>query len=255
MDNKTIHPSERMIGAIARLLKNGECVATGTLSPIPAAGCFLAKYTHAPELELLIYGDPENRLPEGFHELFGLAQQGKIDVFFLSGIQIDQRGSINLSVLGDYRHPSLRLPGGAGSSMLYAMSGRTILFTNNHSRKLFVPRTDFVNATGFDEKGATPWRRGGLSHVVTPLCVMVFDRTRRQLILDYVFPGVTVEQVVENTGFDLAVAGRDIPTLEPLDEAQMAVLRGPVQLKMRKVYPLFARTIWGIPAASEQSHP
>jgi glutaconate CoA-transferase subunit B len=254
MENKNIHASERMIGAIARLLKNGECVATGTLSPIPAAGCFLAKYTHAPELDLLVYGDPENRLSEGFHELFGLAQQGKIDVFFLSGIQIDQRGSINLSVLGDYRKPSLRLPGGAGSSMLYAMSGRTILFANNHNRKLFVPKADFINATGFDETGITPWRRGGLSHVVTPLCVMVFDRDRKQIILDYVFPGVTVDQVVDNTGFDPVVAGRDIPTLDPLDKASLAILRGPVQAKMRQAYPLFARTIWGIETVSEREN-
>ena len=245
MENKPVHPSERMIGAIARLLKNGDCVATGTLSPIPAAGCFLAKYTHAPDLELLIYGDPENRLSEGFHELFGLAQQGKIDVFFLSGIQIDQRGNINLSVLGDYRQPRLRLPGGAGSSMLYAMSGRTILFTNNHTRKLFVPKVDFIKATGFDDTGMTPWRRGGLSHVVTPLCVMAFDRGRKQIILDYVFPGITVDKVAENTGFDLVVEGRDVPTLDPLSTDDLAILRGPVQAKMRQTYPLFARTIWG----------
>jgi len=245
MENKALHPSERMIGAIARLLRNGERVATGTLSPIPAAGCFLAQHTHAPELELLIYGDPENRLSEGFHELFGLAQQGKIDVFFLSGIQIDQRGGVNLSALGDYRKPTVRLPGGAGSSMLYAMSGRTILFTTNHNRRLFVPKADFVNATGFDGTGLTPWRRGGLSHVVTSLCVMAFDASRKKIVLDYAFPGVTVDQIVENTGFDLAVADRNIPTLDPLGETGLTTLRGPVREKMRQVYPLFARTIWG----------
>lgn len=245
MENNVVHPSERMIGAIARLLKNGERVAVGTLSPIPAAACFLAKYTHAPKMEPLVYGDPENRLSEGFHELFGLAQQGKIDVFFLSGIQIDQKGSINLSVLGDYARPGLRLPGGAGSSMLYAMSGRTILFANNHNRKLFVPRVDFVNATGFDEKGQTPWRRGSLSHIVTPLCVMAFDARRRQIVLDYVYPGVSVDQVVENTGFDLDVTGREIPTVDPLGDDDLQVLRGPVQHKMRDVYPLFARNLWG----------
>jgi glutaconate CoA-transferase subunit B len=252
MENKPVHPSERMIGAIARLLKNGERVATGTLSPIPAAGSFLAQYTHAPDLELLIYGDPENRLSEGFHELFGLAQQGKIDVFFLSGVQIDQRGSVNLSVLGDYEKPSVRLPGGAGSSMLYAMSGRTILFTAHHNRRLFVPKVDFVNATGFDDKGITPWRRGGLSHVVTPLCVMAFDQDRKQIVLDYLFPDVTPDQVVENTGFDLEVAGRDIPTLDPLSATDLTTLRGPVQAKMRQIYPLFAQTIWGLETPSEQ---
>jgi glutaconate CoA-transferase subunit B len=245
MKNKSIHPFERMIGAIARLLRNGERVATGTLSPVPAAGCFLAKHTHAPDLELIVYGDPDSRLSEGFHEIFGLAQQGKIDVFFLSGIQIDQQGGINLSALGDYRRPTLRLPGGAGSSMLYAMSGRTILFANTHTPKIFVPRADFVNATAFDEAGITPWRRGILSHVVTPLCVMAFDRDRSRIVLDYVYPGVTVERVVENTGFDLDIGERDIPTHDPLGEADLAILRGPVREKMKQAYPLFARNVWG----------
>jgi glutaconate CoA-transferase subunit B len=245
MENKRIYSFERMIGAIAQLLRNGERVATGTLSPVPAAGCFLAKYTHAPDMELIVYGDPGSRLSEGFHEVFGLAQQGKIDVFFLSGSQIDQRGVINLSVLGDYHRPAVRLPGGAGSNMLYAMSGRTILFANTHTRKLFVPRADFVNATAFDEAGITPWRRGGLSHVVTPLCVMAFDRDRRRIVLDYLYPGVTVDRVVENTGFDLAVGERDIPTVDPLGETDLAVLRGPVRDKMRQAYPLFARSVWG----------
>jgi len=245
MHSKDIHPFERMIGAIAQLLRNGERVATGALSPVPAAGCFLAKCTHAPDLELIVYGDPDIRLSEGLHEVFGLAQQGKIDVFFLSGVQIDQRGGINLSALGDYRRPAVRLPGGAGSSMLYAMSGRTILFANSHTPKIFVPRADFVNATACDEAGITPWRRGGLSHVVTPLCVMAFDRDRGRIVLDYVYPRVAVDRVVENTGFDLAVGERDIPVLDPLGEADLAVLRGTVLDKMRHVYPQFARSVWG----------
>jgi hypothetical protein len=74
---------------------------------------------------------------------------------------------------------------------------------------------------------------------------MAFDRSRKQIILDYIFPGVTVDQVVENTGFDLAVEGRDIPTIDPLGETDLATLRGPVRAKMRQTYPLFARTIWG----------
>lgn len=245
MENKPVHPYEMMIGAISRLLTNGEFVVTGTLSPIPAAGCLLAKYTHAPDLNPMIYGDPANRMSDGLHEFFGLAQKGRVDTFFLSGIQIDQHGSINLSVIGDYAHPKLRLPGGAGSGMLYSLSRRTILFTMSHTKKLFVPKVDFVNATAFDGEVKTAWRRGGLSHVVTPLCVMKFDGEQKRIVLDYVFAGATLEQVVENTGFDLGIEGRQIPIVNPLDEASLRTLRGPVLEKMRTIYPLVCQMVWG----------
>jgi glutaconate CoA-transferase, subunit B len=245
MGNSQIESYERMIGAISRLLRNGEMVVTGTLSPLPAAGCLLAKHTHAPDLEPILYGDPESRLSEGLHEFFGFAQKGNVDVFFLSGIQIDQQGSINLSAIGDYGSPKLRLPGGAGSAMLYSLSRRTILFTMTHTKKLFVPRVDFVNAAAFDDAIKTPWRRGGLSHVVTPLCVMKFDAGKKRVVLDSLLPGVTLPQVVENTGFDLDVEGREIPVAEPLSEEERIALRGPVLEKMRTIYPLVCRMIWG----------
>jgi glutaconate CoA-transferase subunit B len=245
MGNKAIHKYEAMIGAISKLLKNGEWVATGTLSPIPVAGCLLAKHTHAPDITSIFYGDPADRMPGGLHELFGLVQKGKIDVFFLSGAQIDQQGNINLSCIGDYNRPKVRLPGGAASNMLYAMSRRTILFTTTHTKNLFVPRVDFANATAFDEEVSTPWRRGGLSHIVTPLCVMRFDIGKKKIVLDAVFPGVSLEAVVENTGFDLEVGKGEIPTVTPLRDEELKILRGPVAGEMRSIYPVFADTLWG----------
>lgn len=239
----TIHPFERMMGAIARLLKDGEVVATGTLSPIPAAACFLAKETCAPGLIPLIYGDPANRLTEGLGELFALAQQGRIDVFFLSGGQIDQKGNINLTVIGDYLRPRVRLPGGAGSSMLYALSGRTILFTTAHNRKIFVPQVDFVTAAGVDGE-TVPWRRGQLSHLVTPLGVFRFDSASKRLILQSLFAGVTWEEVEGATGFDLGVSRENVSCLPPLTEEEVRLLRGPVKDKIGKIYPVFARHLW-----------
>ncbi len=235
-------PAEKIIGAIAGLLRDGERVATGTLSPLPAAATLLAKMTHAPNLEPLIYGDPELRLAEGFHELFALAQQGKIDVFFLSGVQIDRTGNINLSVLGAYDRPTVRLPGGAGSSMLSALARRVILFTPNHNPRLFVPRVDFVNATATDN---VPWRRGGISHVVTPLGIMAFAADEKALVLEAVFAGVSLEEVVRNTGFDLGVAGRDIPAINPLRDYDLELLRGPVRERMLEICPRFAADLWG----------
>jgi glutaconate CoA-transferase subunit B len=234
-----------MIKAIALLIADGEVAACGTLSPIPAAAMLFAAHTHAPHLTPLIYGDPTVRITDGLFEFFGLAQRGLIDTFFLSGIQIDRRGNINLSAIGDYKKPKIRLPGGAGSSMMYAISRRTILFTITHTPKLFVETVDFINASSSDGETPTPWRRGGPSHVVSPLCVMRFDEAAGGFILDSLLPGIPLETVVENTGFDLGIGTRDIPTSEPLTDEEIAIIRGPVLERLRLSYPLFVKMIWG----------
>ena len=244
MKSETTHPFESMIGAISRLLTDGEVAACGTLSPIPAAAILLAAHTHAPNLTPLVYGDPSLRISDGLFEFFGLAQRGLIDTFFLSGIQIDKRGNINLSVIGDYHKPKIRLPGGAGSSMLYAMARRTIIFTINHTKRLFVERVDFRNATPDDGDLKTPWRRGGPSHIVTPLCVMKYDGSRGYFCLDRCLPGVSMKDVVENTGFDLDIGNSSVPTMDPLTEQELAAIRGPVLDQMRRIYPLFSSMIW-----------
>ena len=245
MENKATDPAVRMIVAISKILKNGEWVAAGTLSPIPVAGCLLAKHTHAPDITSIFFGDPADRMGDGLFELFGLVQKGKIDVFFLSGAQIDQQGNINLICIGDYKKPKVRLPGGAASNMLYAMARRTILFTTTHTRNLFVQRVDFVNATAFDGVVKTPWRRGGLSHVVTPLGIMRFDTQINKIILDSVFPGISVDTVVENTGFDLGIGKRTIPTIEPVSEEELRILKEVVAKDLRPIYPLFTEKLWG----------
>jgi glutaconate CoA-transferase subunit B len=238
-----IHPFEHMIVAISRLVKNGEIAATGTLSPIPAAALYLARATHAPDMLPMVYGDPDLRITDGLHEFFGLAQRGRIDLFFLSGIQIDQAGNFNLSVIGKYERPKVRLPGGAGSSMMCMMAGRTIAFTINHDVRLFVPKVDFINANAEDD--SLPWRRGKLSRVVTPLAQMLYDQKIKRLVLEKTMPGVTVDQVAANTGFDLGLAGRNIEALDSPTDSEMSTLRGPVLAKLRVVYPNFSDLIWG----------
>ncbi len=243
MTNTAIHPFETMIVVISRLVKNDEVAATGTLSPIPAAALLLAKKTHAPDLTPMIYGDPELRITDGLHEFFGLAHRGLLDLFFLSGIQIDRRGNINLSVIGDYERPKVRLPGGAGTNMLAMMAKRTILFTITHNERLFVPEVAFVNARTVDD--SIPWRRGSLSHVVTPMALMRYDDTSRAIVLDAVYPGGSVADVCAATGFDLGGEGRDVPEIDPITDEELSILRGPVLTRMREIYPLFCDMIWG----------
>ena len=86
-----IKPFEMMIGALSKLLNDGEMAACGTLSPIPASAILQAKHTHAPNLTPFIYGDLSLRLTEGHLETFAAFQRGKVDVFFLSGVQESSR--------------------------------------------------------------------------------------------------------------------------------------------------------------------
>ena len=244
MENET-RSNEMMIGALSKLLNDGEMAACGTLSPIPASAILLAHYTHAPDLYPFIYGDLALRLTEGHSETFACFQKGKVDVFFLSGVQIGQNGHVNLSVIGDYAHPKARFPGGAGSNMVYSCTKRTILFATVHTKRVLVKEVDFRNATAFEEGPAVPWRRGGPSHLVTPLCVMKYDNDRRVLVLDSLMPGVSQEAVIENTGFDVGIDGREIPTLDPISEEDRAVLRTKVNERLSKIYPAFARKMWG----------
>ena len=240
-----INPFEMMIGGLSRLLNDEEWVGCGTLSPIPASAILLAKHTHAPNLMPFIYGDLSLRITEGHAESFALFQRGKFDVFFLSGVQIGQNGHVNLSVVGDYRNPKVRFPGGAGSNMVYSCTKRTLLFAPNHTKRFLVKEVDFKNATAFDEGEPTPWRRGGPSHLVSPLCIMKYDKDKRVLVLDSLMPGVSLDQVIENTGFDLGIDDREIPTYNPISEEELDILRTVVSKEVSAVYPDFAKQMWG----------
>ncbi len=86
--------------------------------------------------------------PAGSSELHFMAQRGELDLFFLSGMQIDRHGNFNLHVIGDYTSPSVRMAGAYGSAMLYYMAHRVILFRPDHTSRTFVERVDFVTAPG-----------------------------------------------------------------------------------------------------------
>jgi len=243
MSNKAIHPFETMIVVISRLIKDGEVAATGTLSPIPAAALYLAQLTHAPNLVPLVYGDPDLRITDGLLEFFGLTQRGLIDLIFLSGMQIDQHGNFNLSVIGDFEKPKIRLPGGAGSNMMNMMAKRTIFFTLTHTTRLFVPEVDFINGSPSDK--SIPWRRGVLSNVVTPISLLKYNEEKEAIILDSTYPDISLHEVEKNTGFDLGIEGRTIPQINQITEEELGFVRGEVLDKTRKVYPLFCDMVWG----------
>jgi glutaconate CoA-transferase subunit B len=179
---------------------------------------------------------------DGGRELFDSAGQGRIDVFFLSGAQIDGAANINLNVIGDYARPHARFPGAYGSAYLYFVVPRIILFRTEHSRRSLVERVDFISAPG-----ASPphvFRRGGPIALVTPLCHFSFDRVRGCFCLQSIHPGHSAEEVLDNTGFAFDhpenVPATPLPPPEVLE-----LLRGPVAARMADVYPKFAATVFG----------
>ena len=227
---------ELLATVIAKEIRDGEITAVGTLSPIPAAAAYLAKATSAPKARLIVLdGDPWP-FTGGSKEFFDLAQRGRLDLFFLSGAQIDRHGNINLTAIGDYDHPRVRLPGGAGSAMLYYCARRVILFKTDHTKRTFVAEVDFKTSPGGSP--ANVHRPGGPAKVVPPLCVFAFAGDRQSLVLEALHPGVTIEQVAANTDFDIDTAAQVAVTAPPSTE-ELRILRTVVREQLKALYPDF----------------
>ena len=222
-------PDVMMVVALSRLLRDGELVFHGVASPLPMVAILLAQATHAPRLVYLnITGsiDPtpaalprstvDPALLAGSRSLitladaFDLSARGELDTVFLSGVQIDAAGRINMSAIGDYAHPKVRLPGGAGSAFLMSTAGRILLWRTRHDARTFVERVGF--ATG----------SGAVDRVVTPLCVFRRDPTLGRLVAESIHPYTTPEEVAARTGFAVDLEG--VPLTPPPSEAELAAL-------------------------------
>ncbi|MDQ2682081.1 MAG: CoA-transferase [Chloroflexota bacterium] len=220
--------AEQMIACLARLLRNGEIVFHGVASPIPMVATLLAKRTHAPDLVYVsIAGgvDPEPSqvrastvdpvLLEGARsqvtltDLFDLAASGRLDTAFLSGVQIDGMGRTNMSVIGEFDRPKVRLPGGAGSAAIMPRAKRTLIWRTRHDPRVFVDRLDFVTATG------------NVDRVVTPLCV--FRRVDGTLRVESVHTWVEPEEVRAMTGFEAGL-GDDVQQTPPVTVEERAAI-------------------------------
>ena len=231
---------ELMASRISDEVRDETFVGTGAASPAPMAGVLLAKATHAPDVTYVAIGagDPDLN-PISGKEAFDLAQRGKLDLFFLGGAQIDGAGNINLSVIGDHDTPDLRLPGAAGSGMLYYMTNRIILFRMEHTRRVFVEKVDFVTSPG--SSGDRVHRPGGPHILITNLCVMDYDRERKRFRLESVHEGVTPREVADNTGFGFDMPG-DVPMTPPPTAERLGLLRTSIREKVAGVYPAFVES-------------
>ena len=218
---------ELLACVIARLLGGARHAAIGASSPIPATAAFLHMEQDAEFRVWLQQRREANPLTEGSRELFDLAGQGRIDVFFLGGAQIDGEANINL-VHADGK----RFPGSFGSAYMYPIVPRVFLFREEHSRRVLVPKVDFVSA------------RGNPAALVTGKALFSWQRERRRFQLESVHPESSVEDVRASTGFDYDVSAAVAVTSRPTD-TEIQILRSKVAPLMARDYPDFARRVWG----------
>src|ERR1700687_1648933 len=196
---RTFRDEELLADVICRLIGDVRHVAVGAASPIPATAALVARERGGGKPYVSLLGSRAHTFfTDGARELFDCAGQGRIDVFFLSGGQIDGQGNVNLVSTGEYEHPKVRFPGSFGSAYLYYVVPKVILFRVEHSRRTLVPKVDFISAPGASEKNV--YRPGGPIALVTNRCLFSFTNGRFTLVS--VHPGHTVEEVIENTGFD-----------------------------------------------------
>ena len=242
----TFRPEELLADQIAALIGDVRHVAVGNASPIPATAALLARERGNGRPYVSLLGSPKNTFwTDGARELFDCAGQGRIDVFFLSGGQIDGHGNINLVEIGDHAHPKVRFPGSFGSAYLYYVVPKVILFRTEHSRRTLVPQVDYISAPGASEPNV--FRTGGPVALITNRCLFTFADGR--FTLQSVHPGHTVEEVLENTGFDFERPPSVPQTPAPAPET-LKILREKVAPQLAEVYPQFAHQVFGtaIPA-------
>jgi glutaconate CoA-transferase subunit B len=221
-----LHSREELLASvIARLIGDARHVAVGAASPIPASGVLLFKQKRPALRVSFLHRRKANPFTEGSRELFDLAGQGRIDLFFLGGAQIDGEGSINL-----VRAEGRRFPGSFGSAFMYSVVGRTILFREEHSRRVLVPKVEFVSA------------RGEPAALLTGKALFSWQKDKRRFRLESIHePG----DMRAETGF--AFDGGESPALTlPPSADDLALLRGPVATAIAADYPDFARRVWGI---------
>jgi glutaconate CoA-transferase, subunit B len=239
------HRDEELLAAvIVRLIGDARHVAVGNASPIPATAALTARALGNGRPYVSLLGSRRHTFfTDGGRELFDCAGQGRVDVFFLSGGQIDGAGNINLVSVGDYAKPKARFPGSFGSSYLYYVVPRVILFRTEHSRRTLVEKVDFVSAPGTSPPNV--YRNGGPIALITNRCLFAFDRARQRFALASVHPGHTVEEVIENTGFDFDRPQVLATTPAPSPETLQA-MRTVAAPELAEVYPQFAAAVFGI---------
>jgi glutaconate CoA-transferase subunit B len=231
--------SEMMVAVAARVLKGARTVFVGV--GLPNIACNLARYTVAPDLELIyesgVYGARPERLPlsigdptlvsgaasvVSMADLFGLyLQRGLVEIALLGGAQIDHYGNLNTTVIGDYKKPKTRLPGSGGACEIAINAQRTFMIMRL-KRRAFVDKLDFLTSPGHLTGGDSRVRLGlpgrGPELVITDKAILNFSNPEREMQLSELYPGVTVADVQAEVGWPLRLAETIKQTAAPTAE-------------------------------------
>lgn len=227
-----------LIALLADLIGDARHVATGAISPIPATAALLARRRNGGRTRVTIQGAKSGSLfTDGARELFDCAAQGRIDVFFLSGAQIDGEANVNLVGIGGYPQSKVRFAGSFGSPYLYMLVPRVILFRPEHSTRTLVPKVDFVSAPGWSPPEV--YRPGGPVALLTGRCLFDWDRARHRFVLRSVHPGESAESVRAATGFDYD-APAEVPVSPVPSAADRALIAEIARDEIADIYPRFA---------------
>lgn len=236
--------NEMMALAAGRLIKNGDIVFAGTGVSMLAATA--AKRIYAPRavvffetggidptLEEIPMAVADLRvmsgtcLNSGLIEAFSIVGHRKLHtVAFLGAAQIDKYGNLNTTVIGHYHHPRTRFSGSGGACDVASLASGVITFMQ-HEKRRFVEKLDYLTSVGWyrggDSRQELGLTRGGATAVVTNLGVLKFETTSKEMFLAEVYPGITVDRIIENTGFILDVS-KAVESVPPTDE-ELRILR------------------------------
>ncbi|MHA1933083.1 MAG: CoA-transferase subunit beta, partial [Promethearchaeota archaeon] len=237
---------EMMLVSACRQIKNDDIVFNAFHWPFLAV--HMAKLLHCPDLfAVLEVGQFQDELPRPIkmpysisdpvlvpNSLFvgdsidalSILQRGEITIALLSTSMVDKYGNCNTTVVGPYEKPIYRLPGGGGATEIAGMAKRLIWMIDDHIKRRLPEKLDFITDPGYLEGFDSRIKAGypsdtGPEVIVTPFCIMKFDPETKEAYLDALHPNITIEQVKENTGWELKIAEEvkqlDPPTLKEIE--------------------------------------
>ena len=245
--NTEIKGEELLISQLADLLVHDKHVAVGAASPIPGAAALLAKEEAKVKNRRLrvtiLHSNKYNNFTDGARELFDCAAQGRIDTFFLGGVQIDTQANINLVGTGEYPKLNKIFPGSFGSALMYFVVPQIILFREEHSPRTLVNKVDFISAPGLSDEKI--YRPGGPKYLLTNRALFKFNKDLKKFSLLKLNQNETTEGIEKLTGFKFDV-NEHVSAMSDPDISRLKILRNKIAPMVSEFYPEFADRIWGI---------
>ena len=238
---------ELLISQLADLLINDKHIAVGAASPIPGAAALLAKEEAKQKSKRLrvtiLHSNKYNNFTDGARELFDCAAQGRIDTFFLGGVQIDGEANINLVGTGNYKKIQKRFPGSFGSTLMYFVVPQIILFREEHSPRTLVDKVDFISAPGHSDENIH--RPGGPKFLLTNRALFKFNKKKKRFCLLKIHNNESLENIINLTGFKFDVDDK-ITNMSIPNKTRIDILRNKISYMVSEFYPEFSDRIWGV---------